>query len=281
VEEIMEGPSLVILREELKPFVGKKVVKVRGNTKQPKDLLKGRELEKVETWAKVLFLTFSKSKVGPHSKKIITKTHFLMFGSYRIDDPKENRVPRLELKFENGTVYFYTCSILFDADEYLEKIDREVDVMSPAWSEKHVLQLMKKKKKSFLCDIILDQTIFAGAGNIVKNEVLFNIRRDPMTLLSQVPQKDWPRLAYAVRDYCFHFYQWKKKFELKKHWQVYRQQHCPLCESRLCSENTGKLNRKSFYCPNCQKLPVTAKKIKVFPVLPLQKPGLKDKHFDH
>jgi hypothetical protein len=43
-EVILEGPSLVILREELKPFIGHKVLRVRGNTKQPKATLKGRTL---------------------------------------------------------------------------------------------------------------------------------------------------------------------------------------------------------------------------------------------
>ena len=48
---------------------------------------------------------------------IVTKTHFLMFGSYRINDPRIGRLPRLELTFKNGIVFFYACSIKFGADE--------------------------------------------------------------------------------------------------------------------------------------------------------------------
>ena len=89
----MEGPSLVILKEELKPFIGKKVLRISGNSKQPLPELRGRTLAGVETWGKVLFMTFIKKSSPP----ILTKTHFMMFGSYRIDDPKKDRVPRVEL----------------------------------------------------------------------------------------------------------------------------------------------------------------------------------------
>jgi endonuclease-8 len=274
----MEGPSLVILREELTPFLGEKVLKVSGNTKQPKEDLKGRTLSKIETWGKVLFLFFSR-KGQPD---IVTKTHFLMFGSYRINDPKENRDPRLELKFKNGTVYFYSCSFLMGADEYYQRLDHRVDVLSKDWDEKYVLSLMEKKADTFLCDLFLDQNLFAGSGNIVKNEVLFNIRRHPLTKLSQVRKTDWPKLIHAVREYCENFYEWKKKFELRKHWQVYRQARCPLCERKLVKENLGKHNRKTFYCSEHQLLKEKPTQIRVFDVLPLrQKTKVPEARLDH
>ncbi len=275
----MEGPSLLILKEELQPYIGKKIIKVSGNTRQPKTSLKGTVLSSVDTWAKVLFMTFVAPKKS--SKPVITKTHFLMFGSYRINDPKENRQPRLELKLKNGILYFYTCSIKFGADEYLKSVDRKVDVMSEHWDLDHVLHLMKKKSRSYLCDLLLDQTIFAGSGNIVKNEVLFNIRRNPKIFLSQIPKKDWPKVALAVRDYCWNFYDWKKKYELRKHWQIYRNHVCPLCKSKLVKESTGRLARKSFYCPKCQKLKPKSTKLKVFEVLPMKNPKGRDPRIDH
>ena len=118
----MEGPSLAILREELETFRGKKVLKVAGDTKQPKESLNGRTLQSIDTWGKQLFLTFSLS--AQSHPPIITRTHFLMFGSYTINDPKPRRTPRLELKFRNGVMYFYACSIKFGANEYLKDLDR-------------------------------------------------------------------------------------------------------------------------------------------------------------
>jgi endonuclease-8 len=240
----MEGPSLLILREELEPFCGEKVLKVEGNTKQPKETLRGCVLERVDTWGKQLFLTFARPRSRP---PIITKTHFLMFGSYRINDPRPERFPRLQMAFKSGIVYFYACSIQFGADAYLAALDRRVDLLSSLWDREHVVHLMRRKEESLLCDLFLDQSVFAGSGNIVKNEVLFNIRRHPMTKLRQVAVKDWPKLAEAVHEYCWNFFAWKKKFELRKHWQVYRQWVCPLCSTKLVREKLGKFPRTTFY----------------------------------
>ncbi len=275
----MEGPSLVILREELEPFCRQKVLKVSGNTTQAKESLKGRILQRIETWGKVLFLTFASSKgVLP---PIMTKTHFLMFGSYRINDPKPDRAPRLELKFKNGIVYFYSCSIRFGAEEYFEALDRKVDLMSEEWDEAHVVELMEARKSSYLCDLFLDQRVFAGSGNIVKNEVLFNIRRHPLTKLSKISRKDWPVLTRAVRAYCENFYEWKKKYELRKHWQVYRASTCPLCGVKLAKESLGKFLRKTFYCPKHQALRAGIKKLEVHDVLPMRGKPAAEARFDH
>jgi endonuclease-8 len=275
----MEGPSLVILKEELTPFKNKKVLNVTGNTKQPKDILEGRKLLKIDTWAKVLFLTFSSSKKT--EAPLVIKTHFLLFGSYRINEPRENAIPRLEMTFANGVVSFYSCSILFEADEYLEKVDREVDVMAREWNEKHVLKLMEEKKDTYLCDLFLDQHVFAGAGNIVKNEVLFNLRRHPLTKLSEIEKRSWVKMARAVKDYCHHFYEWKKEFQLRKHWQVHRKLICPICERKLIKKKLGKLARMSYHCSFCQNKRLTAETLKVHKVLPVAKTSEKEKRLDH
>ena len=261
----MEGPSLLILREELQPFLGRKVLEVSGNTTQPKDSLTGRRMDRVDTWGKNLFLTFS----APSGKTepIVTKTHFLMFGSYRINEVRPGRTPRLSLKFRNGVVNFYSCSIRFSAEDYWKGLDPRVDLMSQAWDAGHVVQLMASKRNSPLCDLLLDQTVFAGSGNIVKNEVLFNIRRHPLTRLSRLAAQDWLRLAHAVHSYCWNFYEWKKKFELRKHWQVYRQRLCPLCETKLIREPLGKYERLTFYCSRHQPLYTGIRKMQVREVL--------------
>lgn len=215
----MEGPSIVIISEELEDFLGKKVFKVSGNTKDAKEELIGRKLTKIDTWGKTLFLTFSKKNYSD----IVTRTHFMMFGSYRINEPRENRIPRIEFVFRNGCVYFYSCSFKFVTQSVLDSIDRRVDVLSPDWDEDYVLQLLKNHKNRYLCDLFLDQSLFAGAGNIIENEALFNLRRHPLTKLSDVPKKDWPKVVMAIHEYCFNFYFWKKDFQLRRHWQVYRQ----------------------------------------------------------
>lgn len=37
-------------------------------------------------------------------------------------------------------------------------------------------------------------------------------------------------LVLDIHVYCFNFYEWKKEFQLRNHWQVYRKSICPVCE---------------------------------------------------
>lgn len=275
----MEGPSLAILKEELQVFLGKKVLEVSGNTKQPTETLARSRLANIDTWGKNLFLTFQpRSRAAP---PIVTRTHFLMFGSYRIDDPRTDRFPRLELKFEKGILDFYSCSIRFGAAEDQASRDRGVDLMAESWNRAHVVALMERYEDALLCDLFLDQDVFAGSGNIVKNEVLFNIRRHPLTRLRQIPRTDWAKVASAVRSYCWNFFEWKKRFELRKHWQVYQQGVCPLCGAKLRRENLGKFNRRTFYCPRDQVLPARRSRVTVHAVLPMKTAGPPEKRLDH
>jgi endonuclease-8 len=246
----MEGPSLVILREELAPFLKQKVLAAEGSTAQPKESLVGCTLRAADTWGKVLFLTFSPGR--RRARPIVTKTHFLMFGSYRIDKPKPQRVPKLALTFPKGALFFYSCAIRFGAEAEQAAVDRKVDLMSEEWDVKHVTRLMGDRQDEALCDLMMDQRVFAGAGNIVKNEVLFLLRRHPLETLASIPKAEWPRIAREVRDYCWKFYEWKKEFTLRKHWQVFKRRSCPVCKGSLTLEKLGKLHRRTFYCPTDQ-----------------------------
>ncbi|HRO68823.1 MAG TPA: hypothetical protein PK951_00545 [Chitinophagaceae bacterium] len=40
-----------------------------------------------------------------------------------------------------------------------------------------------------VCDALLDQEIFSGVGNIIKNEVLYRIRVHPESLIGDIPLK--------------------------------------------------------------------------------------------
>ena len=62
-------------------------------------------------------------------------------------------------------------------DQPLDEIyDWTSDVMSDNWDEIKALQKPKNKPDALACDVLLDQQIFSGVGNIIKNEVLFRLR---------------------------------------------------------------------------------------------------------
>jgi len=177
-----------------------------------------------------------------------------MYGSYRINERKEN--PRLSLEFRNGELNIYNCSVKIIEGDFDSVYDKEVDVMSDEWNEKKaLLHLRKLAKDTLVSDALLNQEIFAGVGNIIKNEVLFRLRVHPESIVSELPLKLRKELVEQARQYSFDFYEWKRKFELKKHWLIYKKKICPRCNIPTIREYIGnKHQRLTYYCKNCQIL---------------------------
>jgi formamidopyrimidine-DNA glycosylase len=66
-----------------------------------------------------------------------------------------------------------------------------------------------------------------------------------------------------LRVSSYDFYNWKKKFELRKHWQVYKQKNCPNCGTKITLQHLGKHKRRTFFCNQCQVYKEKKQKIKV------------------
>src|SRR5438105_1519605 len=118
-----EGPSIILLREEVQGFVGKKILSVRGNTKIEKERMAGQKVLTFKSWGKHFLICF---------KTFTLRVHFLLFGSYRINEERELPA-RLSLEFANGTLNLYNCSIKY-IDENLDEVyDWSSDIMSDEW----------------------------------------------------------------------------------------------------------------------------------------------------
>ena len=76
----------------------------------------------------------------------------------------------------------------------------------------------------------------------------------PESRIGKIPEEKLLELVKDVRDYSLLFYAWKKKFELKKNWKIYKKGMCPRCELKTIRAYLGKTPRLTTYCPNCQQL---------------------------
>lgn len=238
-----EGPSIVIAREEMIPAIGKKVTVVSGNSREPISALKGQELVEIGTWGKHLLLFFEDS---------VLKIHFMLWGSYSINEPKENRQIRLSLKFKGITIYFYACSVKFLKEDVDKIYDWSGDVMNPSWDAEKAFLKVKADPEEMVCDVLMDQDIFSGVGNIIKNEVLFILRLLPQRKVKTLTDKQLRDLIETTHAYTWQFYEWKKVFVLKKNWLIMRKSVCPVCSGPVTREETGKRRRLSHYCKHCQ-----------------------------
>ncbi|HEY5368168.1 MAG TPA: DNA-formamidopyrimidine glycosylase family protein [Hanamia sp.] len=239
-----EGPTIIILKEEVQSFIGKKIVKVEGNSKLNIQRLSGQKIIDFKSWGKHFLICF---------KDFTVRIHFMLFGSYRINEEKD-ATPRLQLIFKNGEINFYTCSIKFIEENLDEVYDWTSDVMNDLWNPKAAKQKLKKIPNTLVCDALLDQNIFTGVGNIIKNEVLFRTHIHPESLVGQLPAKKINELIEEARNYSFDFLKWKKEYVLKKHWLAYTKKICPRNHIPFIKKYCGKTKRRSFFCENCQLL---------------------------
>jgi endonuclease-8 len=240
-----EGPSIRILRDLTQFLVGKTVITAEGNAKLDRARLGGEKILAIHSWGKHLLIQFSGFAV---------RVHLLMFGSYLINDRKETP-PRLSLRFEGGDeLNFYACSVKYLEGNVTELYDWSADVMSDDWNAAAARKKLRGKKATLVCDALLDQDIFAGVGNIIKNEVLFRVKIHPLSLVSALPAVKLRALVEQARVYSFEFLEWKKAFVLRKHWLVHNRRECPRCEIPLAKAYLGKTQRRSFFCEHCQKL---------------------------
>jgi endonuclease VIII len=242
-----EGPSIVILKEEASIFIGKKVLAVEGNTKTiDKNLLLNKTIVDFKSWGKHFLICL---------KGFTIRIHFLLFGSYRINEPKDSPV-RLGLKFTNGTLHFYACSVKMLEGDLNPLYDWKTDVMSDKWDPAEAKRRLKTIPNALVCDALLNQTIFAGVGNIIKNEVLYRIKVHPASTVGKLSAIKLNQLIKEARNYSFDFLQWKKKYVLKKHWLVHTKKTCANCSGPVVKQYLGNTNRRTFFCPKCQKLHV-------------------------
>lgn len=240
-----EGPSIILVKEATAKFVGKKITAVDGNSKIDQSRLLNKKIIEIKSWGKHFLICF---------EGFTLKVHFLMFGSYTIDEKKPDRKIRLHLKFKNGEINLYACSVKYLEGDINEHYDMKADVMNDQWDKKKAKAKLKEIPEKLICDALLDQDIFAGVGNIIKNEVLYRVRVHPESMIGKIPPAKLNKLIDETGIYSFQFLEWKRAYELKKHWLAHTKKLCLRCDLPIIKKQTGDKKRRSFICSNCQVL---------------------------
>lgn len=239
-----EGPSIVLLKEEVKQFTGEKIIAVSGNSKIEQSRLLNKKVISFQSWGKHLLICFN---------GFTLRVHFLMFGTYRINE-KTDKPIRLNLTFKNGEINLYSCSVKYLEGDVNTHYDWSTDVMNEEWNPINAKAKLKAASSKLICDALLEQDIFSGVGNIIKNEMLYRVRVHPESTVEKIPALKIKKLIEEARNYSFQFLDWKRNHELKKHWLAYTKKLCLRCNSPIIKKYTGVKNRRSFICTKCQRL---------------------------
>ena len=114
-------------------------------------------------------------------------------------------------------------------------------------------------------DLLLDQQIVAGLGNIYANEVLAMARVKPTIRARRLTRRQVGLIAGAIPELLHDAIQWcgtsfsdyrdadDKSGEFQNHLRVYDRhgEPCRVCPSTIKRVAIG--NRSAFYCPTCQR----------------------------
>src|SRR3954465_3217452 len=73
---LMEGPSLYLAQQQLRPFARKTVLDVSGNTKIGKERLHGQRVREIFAWGKHLVFQL---------EGFAMRIHFMLFGSFEAE----------------------------------------------------------------------------------------------------------------------------------------------------------------------------------------------------
>ena len=137
-----EGPSLLILKENISSFIGKKITYASGYAKIDFDALINKKITDIKTWGKHLFICL---------KDVNIEIHLRMFGSYIINERKPKINAKLQLQFANDELNFYVIDVKLIPN--LSAFDWEADIMSDEWNAEKAIKKLKDIPETFICEI--------------------------------------------------------------------------------------------------------------------------------
>ncbi|XP_067243974.1 endonuclease 8-like 3 isoform X1 [Chanodichthys erythropterus] len=258
---MVEGPGCTLNGEKIRARVqkGQKVLVIRGNasskssddsTRSSFQSFMGAQFTGVETLGKELFMYFGFRAL---------RLHFGMNGSMRINPLEKDlkgKPPVLVIQLTNDAVCFFDTTVeirLSDDCEQKVKAMESLDICSPKFSFSRAVEAVKREGARMLCDVLLDQAILPGVGNIIKNEALFDSGLNPAVKVKQLTSDQVHHLVKMTRDFTLLFYKCRKNGSpLYKHYKVYKRPNCGQCSGTVTVCRLGDNGRMTYYCQRCQ-----------------------------
>ncbi|XP_051505591.1 endonuclease 8-like 3 [Myxocyprinus asiaticus] len=260
---MVEGPGCTLNGEKIRARVQKrqKVLDIHGNetntstsdasTRSSFQSFMGCEYTGVETLGKELFMYFGFRAI---------RLHFGMNGSLRINPVErkdlKGKPPALVVQLTNDVICFFdtTAEIRLSEDsEQKVRAMEGLDICSPKFSFSRAVEAVKRENGRMLCDVLLDQAILPGVGNIIKNEALFDSGLNPTVKVNQLTSEQVHHLVKMTRDFTLLFYKCRKNGSpLYKHYKVYKRPNCGQCSGTVTVCRLGENGRMTYFCQSCQ-----------------------------
>jgi endonuclease-8 len=139
-------------------------------------------------------------------------------------------------------------------DKPLDEIyDWRTDILSPHFNKAWIKKLLKKQAAKTIDDVLMDQNIFTGVGNKIRNEALYRAAIHPLSIVSKIPAVKITKLINEVVNYARIFYKQLQKDGVNDYFQVYQQNYAA-DGSEVTMKVLPKSKRKIFFSEHRQRL---------------------------
>ena len=237
-----EGPSILHLKNQLLPFKGKIVTEAGGYGPMPTGWINGKKLSDIKTWGKHLLFIFSNGTVW---------VHLGLFGDVLVNERKKvNR--SFYLEFATGEINGYVVRAEKLPASPAKVYDWRTDVLSKDFDPLYVKSLIKEKISKTIGDVLMDQKIFSGVGNILRNETLYRAGIHPLSVTGKIPAAKITRLVKEASKYAKLFYH-ELETNISHAFAVYQQEYAA-DGSAVTMMISPKSKRKIFFSEHKQKL---------------------------
>ena len=237
-----EAPSIHYLAGKLEPFVGKKVIDAGGYGKLDAEWIIGQKLTRISVHGKYLFFHFPKG---------IVRMHLGLFGSVEINARKKVNA-KFFLHFKEGEINGYVVNVKIMDGKVEDEFDARTDIMGKDFDAKFVQSKIKEAGHKQIEALLMDQDIFSGVGNKIRNEALYMARIHPESYADKIPAARIRKLIEAAQQYAGIFYKNLVTTGKNKEFSVYKRDADP--DGNPVTEKYLTPSKRKIYFSKVQKL---------------------------
>jgi len=234
--------------------------------------LAGRVIDEVTARGKHLLMQFSGD--------LLLHTHMRMHGSWHIYKPGERwRAPHAHMRIVVGTSAYVVVAFDVPIAEFLTRDElarHELlqslgpDLADPAFGRVEVRRRMGEHGSEPLHEVLLNQRVLAGIGNVLKSEVLFLAHLNPFARTDSLDDERFSRLMdLSLRLMSMNIIESKVlgplsgrrttgSLDPQARLFVYGRagKPCRRCGAAIQVSKAGLDARLTYWCPRCQPEPV-------------------------
>jgi len=193
------------------------------------------------------------------------RLHLMMFGAihiYKIGEPllkPKERVKLIVTGRRRKLVVYNAPIVEIDyKDKILQRLTSELgpDPLSNKWDKAKAIKNITSVPEQKIGIALLNQSILAGVGNILRNEILFRAKVHPERVIASLSLQEIEKIIDHTEQLSKEFLECKLQGRgIKELLFVYNRfsGFCKVCGHPIKFYMQKPINRKTFVCENCQK----------------------------